>query len=244
MPTAFMATTHMPTAFMATTPMPTTFVATTFVPTTFMPTTLVPTAFVHRLCFHRRLCGHCLCGGLRLCGDLRPCDGRAVMPAFVVIAVVVVVMPVVLIPIVRMSTVPIVPAIAAAPPEARHPRTVVADVPTWALPAIVVPAIISAAPEVPYRLEQIQTFGGGSDHPQCRPAPPVRYRAATGHQREHAHDQRTRIIASLEGQQGHQSSNASSSNLCRGNMFGFRRRMKRCCMSAYSPSCGHSHRDF
>jgi hypothetical protein len=41
-----------------------------------------------------------------------------------------------------------VPAIAAAPPEAGYPRSVVADVPSRSLPAIVVPAIISPAPDV------------------------------------------------------------------------------------------------
>ena len=94
-----------------------------------------------------------------------------VMPV-VVIAVVVIVMPVMVIPIVGMAAVPIVPMVTATPPEARHPRAVVADVPTWALPPIIVPAISLAAPDVPHRLDQIGTLGGGSDHPssvdRCR----------------------------------------------------------------------------
>jgi hypothetical protein len=76
------------------------------------------------------------------------------------------------IPIVGMAAVPIVPMVTATPPEARHPRAIVADVPTWALPPILVPAITLAAPEVPHRLEQTQTLGGGSDRPsgvdRCR----------------------------------------------------------------------------
>ena len=62
-----------------------------------------------------------------------------VFVAFVMVSlvtVVMVVMPVVLVPIVLMSPVPIVPAVAATPPEARYQREYAHDDRTWALPSV------------------------------------------------------------------------------------------------------------
>ena len=66
-------------------------------------------------------------------------------------------------PTAGMSPVPMMPAVAAAPPTARQPRTKVAHVPARPVPAVVVPAIIVTEPDVLHALDQSQTIGRSAD---------------------------------------------------------------------------------
>jgi riboflavin transporter FmnP len=80
---------------------------------------------------------------------------------------------------------PIVPSIAAAPPEAGHPRAITAYVPAGSLPAGVVPTIVTTIPDVLRSLDQFQTVGrsanpiSGADW--CRLCATI-YKRTTGHQ--------------------------------------------------------------
>lgn len=61
-----------------------------------------------------------------------------------------------------MTAVPTVPAIAAAPADARS-EVLAAPVPAWSVPAIVIPAIIAAEPDKLHALDYIQAVGRTSN---------------------------------------------------------------------------------
>ena len=69
----------------------------------------------------------------------------------------------VLLPVVMPVPMPIMPAVAAAPPEARHPRTIAAYVPAGSLPTALIPAVITTVPDVLHTLDQFQTVSRRAD---------------------------------------------------------------------------------
>jgi hypothetical protein len=65
-----------------------------------------------------------------------------------------------------MSAMPMMPAIAAAPADAGT-EILTAPVPAWAIPAVVVPAIIATEPDELRALDHVQAVGGIADRGWC-----------------------------------------------------------------------------